>query len=136
MKATRYIYGYLIFLAALFASIFITNALGWTFFEMGVTASLIFNTIFGIVPFAIGLGCLLLANIFFKTIDVTLPRAHFFVWSLASGFVFGLSYAISVPLINGVHWATFVLNGLFVHTVFPPLLVSAIYIGLKRFKVA
>lgn len=103
MKGAQYIVAYLIYLVALFAAMFISEALGWTFFELGVAATLIFNAVFGIVPFAVDLGCLLLANISFKPIDITLPPAHFFLWAFVSGFVFGLSYAISVPLINGAN---------------------------------
>lgn len=135
MRLTQYIYGYLIYVAAIFASFFISDAFGWGFFELGVAATLILNAIFGIVPFAIGLGCLFTANHFLKPIDVTLPRTHFFFWALLSGFVFGLSYAISVPLISGASWVTFTLNGPFVHTVFPPVLVSAIYVGFKAIKI-
>jgi hypothetical protein len=78
MRLTQYIYGYLIYVAAIFASFFISDAFGWGFFELGVAATLILNAIFGIVPFAIGLGCLFIASHFFKPIDVTLPRTHFF----------------------------------------------------------
>jgi hypothetical protein len=136
MRLTQYVYIYIIYLVALFAAMFISDALGWTFFELDVAATLILNAIFGIVPFAIGLGCLFLANLFFKPIDMTLPRTHFVVWALLSGFVFGMSYAVSVPLIDGASWVTFTLNGPFVHTVLPPLLVSGIYVVLKQTNAA
>ncbi len=134
MKSTQYIYGYLTFLAALFASFFISDAFGLGFFEVGVVPTLVVNAIFGVLPFSIGVSCLLVANKLFKPIDIRFPRIHFAMWALVSGFVFGLSYDISVPLIAGANWITFTLNGPIVHTVFPPLLVSAIYIGLKRVK--
>jgi len=75
MAVTNYLYGYLIYLAAMFVSFVVSDALGWEFFEMGVAPTLIYNGLFGIVPFAIGLGCLFLANIFL------MPRTHFFVWA-------------------------------------------------------
>jgi hypothetical protein len=135
MELQKAIYAYLIYIAALWASIWITVFLGLTVFELGVLATLLLNAAFGILTFSLGLGCLALANAYFKPADMMNPPSHFFLWAFVAGTVQGMSFAISVPVINGINPAiAFALNGSIFRAVFPALLTVAIYIGIKLIR--
>ena len=127
---SKYIYGYLLFVTVLLSQLFISVALGWSFFELGVTTTIIANIIGGFVGYLIGLGYLLVAYKIFAQ-DFTSPHFHFYLWSFCYGFVAGLSSSGYAPYMPNAIWLDGLLNGTLFRMFVPVLILTAIYVFIE-----
>lgn len=88
MKHKKYICGYLIFVAGVFAYLIINLALyGSSEFELGVVSTFILNAVFGAISYIAGLVLLAFANRFLSDSALDKPSKHFFVWAFSLGFL-------------------------------------------------